>query len=118
MAKNKVATASEKSLRKRKVVPFYHELEDSLCSSLTELTQNTEGSQCFDMNSDFEDSMDSVEIQPRLKRRRIIESDDENEHDNDESATNSSNKIPVRIKKPLEINGNMESLFMEEEEYR
>lgn len=51
MAKNKVRTeSSEKSLRRRKVVPFYHELDDSLCSSLTEYTHNTEGSQLFEDN--------------------------------------------------------------------
>ncbi|KAJ8924959.1 hypothetical protein NQ315_001124 [Exocentrus adspersus] len=102
------SVVNEKLLRRRKVVPFYHELDDSLCSSLTEFTQNTEGSQCFDMASEDEDSVDSDE-RP-AKRRRM--SEDENE--------GKENGGLLMIRKPEEINGesNLEDLFADEEEYR
>lgn len=116
MRKNKITTesVSEKLLRRRKVVPFYHELDDSLCSSLTEFTQNTEGSQCFEMPSDGDDddeSVDSDETQRPAKRRRIIF---EVENEGKESSG------LLMIRKPSEINGetSLEDLFAEEEEYR
>lgn len=114
MRKNKVTTesVSEKLLRRRKVVPFYHELDDSLCSSLTEFTQNTEGSQCFEMPSDEDDdSVDSDETQRPAKRKRMI-FEDENE------GKESGGLLMIR--KPSEINGetSLEDLFAEEEEYR
>ncbi|KAJ8954073.1 hypothetical protein NQ318_004378 [Aromia moschata] len=85
LGENRVTTGSvsEKLLRRRKVVPFYHELDDSLCSSLTEFTQNTEGSQCFEMPSDSDGSVGSDDDNPRPSKRRRIESEDENENEND-----------------------------------
>lgn len=140
MRKNKVATesVSDKSLRRRKVVPFYHELEDSLCSSLTEYTQNTEGSQCFDEPSDTDESLDSDEIpNSRRSKRRRVESDedeiDENEsnltikrhaadkedlptvnteeNDDDDDDDNSNSEININIE-------NLEEIFAEEDEIR
>lgn len=100
MRKNKVTTESvtDKALRRRKVVPFYHELDDSLCSSLTEYTQNTEGSQCFEVPSDMDESLDSGEIPAsRASKRRRAESDEEN--DNESNSTTKrratiSNDVP------------------------
>ncbi|XP_018564119.1 uncharacterized protein LOC108905633 isoform X2 [Anoplophora glabripennis] len=102
---------NEKLLRRRKVVPFYHELDDSLCSSLTEFTQNTEGSQCFEMPSDDdEESVDSDETQRPAKRRRIFE---------DESEEKEGGGL-LMIRKPADINGetNLEDLYADEDEYR
>lgn len=145
MRKNKVPTesVSDKSLRRRKVVPFYHELDDSLCSSLTEYTQNTEGSQCFDVASDMDDSIDSDEIAAsRSSKRRRVESEEENDNE-----SNSTTKRRATIKTDVpDINDeeneenedhgendendensnstsnvnieNLEEIFTEEEEYR
>lgn len=53
-SRNKVVSSDKvlRSKRKRSQA-FYHELDDSLCSSLTEFT-NTESSQCFEFNSDVD----------------------------------------------------------------
>ncbi|XP_060535273.1 uncharacterized protein LOC132707430 [Cylas formicarius] len=79
LRKNRVITAdseSEKVLRKRKIQPIYQELEDSLCSSLTEFTRNTEDDNTsqygFDMNSDIETDESGEE---RHAKRRKIDSD-------------------------------------------
>lgn len=98
MRKNKVTTeSSDKALRRRKVVPFYHELDDSLCSSLTEYTQNTEGSQCFDVPSDMDESIDSDEIpNSRSSKRRRLESDEENDNE-----SNSTTKRRALIKEHI-----------------
>ncbi|KAG5887935.1 hypothetical protein JTB14_003030 [Gonioctena quinquepunctata] len=140
LVKNKVTTesASEKSLRRRKVVPFYNEMEDSLCSSLTEFTHNTEGSQCFEEPSDMDDSVDSDEVLRPSKRRRI-ESDDESQEDTPEdnkdeeadSATppEAQKEGLLMIRKPEDINGDreeeedplgctLENMFVDEQEYR
>lgn len=117
MVKNKVTTesVSEKLLRRRKVVPFYHELDDSLCSSLTEYTHNTEGSQCFDEPSDMDsvDSDDTPTVRPS-KRRKIVESDDEIENNNDNSTN--KNDSPPPVEKEEEQNFN--EMFLDEEDYR
>ncbi|XP_066250506.1 uncharacterized protein [Euwallacea similis] len=76
---NRVSTGeSEKSLRRRKNRPLYHELEDSLCSSLTDLpgagddmSQYGEGGAM----SDAESEADSDE-QP-AKRRKVDQSSKE-----------------------------------------
>ncbi|CAH1155264.1 unnamed protein product [Phaedon cochleariae] len=97
MVKNEVAS-DEKSLRKRKVVPFYHELDDSICSSLTEY--NTEGSQGLDEPSDSSSS-DSDEAQRPTKRRRIESGEDE---DNDSNKDDESNKDGASVD-PLALEG-------------
>nr|CAH7747198.1 unnamed protein product [Callosobruchus chinensis] len=115
MRKNKVPTesVSEKLLRKRKVIPFYHELDDSLCSSLTEFTHATEGSQCFDEPSDV-DSIDSDDhVRPRKKRK--LETEDENGYSGNVKYKGSMRR---RIK---EINGrpvNYEKMFIQDREFR
>lgn len=114
MQKSKVTadSVSDKLLRRRKVVPFYHELEDSLCSSLTEFTQNTEGSQGMEMPTDEEEeSVDSDEAQRPAKRRKISE---------EESNEQKENGGLIVVKKLSEINGevNLEELFEDEDEYR
>ncbi|XP_057671512.1 uncharacterized protein LOC130903436 isoform X1 [Diorhabda carinulata] len=134
MAKNKIKTEnSEKSLRRRKVVPFYHELDDSLCSSLTEFTQNTEGSQLYDDNSDLDGSDESLEeLRPR-KRRRIIESDDDDEDSLDRNER-TNGRVKRLCRKPNIVDDDEEEAagpvededeestlidkFMDEEEYR
>ena len=128
MRKNKVTTesVSEKLLRRRKVVPFYHELDDSLCSSLTEFTQNTEGSQCYEMPSDTDESVESDETQNQRPKRRRIEYEDENENEheiNENENESSKGSGLLMIRKPAEINGdaapvNLEDMFIDEDEYR
>ncbi|XP_050501254.1 uncharacterized protein LOC126881193 isoform X2 [Diabrotica virgifera virgifera] len=130
MAKNKVKTENpEKSLRRRKVVPFYHELDDSLCSSLTEFTHNTEGSQMYEEeNSDLDGSDDSLEeLRPR-KRRRIIESDEESDNAEKNERSNGirirgfeREEKPVMPEEPEEEEMDESTLidkYMEEEEHR
>lgn len=57
--------------RRKKNQPFYNELEDSTCSSMTEFT-NTESSQCFDLENDIESSSDSeTQSEPPSKRRKV-----------------------------------------------
>lgn len=132
MRKNKISTESvtDKALRRRKVVPFYHELDDSLCSSLTEYTQNTEGSQCFDEPSDMDDSIDSDEIpNSRSSKRRRVESDDENDNESNSTTKRHAKEDDVPILNAEEnsensnsnsnINlENLEEIFGEEEEIR
>ncbi|XP_074032895.1 uncharacterized protein isoform X2 [Leptinotarsa decemlineata] len=129
LVKNKVnsESASEKLLRRRKVVPFYHELEDSLCSSLTEFTHNTEGSQCFEENSDTDDSIDSDEIQRPRKRRRMVFDDDKSDENQEDSGESSAQlqgckEGMIMIRKPSDINGDreedLENMFADEEEFR
>lgn len=70
-SRNKIVITDKvlRSKRKRSQA-FYHELEDSLCSSMTEFT-NTESSQCFEFQSDI----DSIEEdEERQAKRRKIES--------------------------------------------
>lgn len=133
MRKNKVPTesVSDKSLRRRKVVPFYHELDDSLCSSLTEYTQNTEGSQCFDVPSDMDDSIDSDEIpHSRSSKRRRVESDEEIDNESNSTAKRRATikeHVPIITSEENDENSNsnsninienLEEIFAEEEEYR
>ncbi|XP_044756258.1 uncharacterized protein LOC123314898 [Coccinella septempunctata] len=68
-SRNKIVSSDKvlRSKRKRSQA-FYHELDDSLCSSLTEFT-NTESSQCFEFQSDV-DSMEEEE-ERQAKRRKI-----------------------------------------------
>nr|CAI5824761.1 unnamed protein product [Callosobruchus analis] len=115
MRKNKVPTesVSEKLLRKRKVIPFYHELDDSLCSSLTEFTHATEGSQCFDEPSDV-DSMDSEDhMRPRKKRK--LELEDENGYGGNVKYKGS---VRRRIKEINGRPGNYEKMFTQDREFR
>lgn len=67
----------EKEMRsqRRKPQSFYHELEDSLCSSMTEYTNTEESSQAMDQ-SDSE-SIDSDDNPRPSKRRKIDECDNE-----------------------------------------
>lgn len=142
MRKNKVTTESaDKALRRRKVVPFYHELDDSLCSSLTEYTQNTEGSQCFEVPSDMDESIDSDELpNSRSSKRRRVESDEENDNESNSTTKrratskdrvteinvddNEENEMPDHDDETSNnSNSNIniehfEEIFAEEEEYR
>lgn len=145
MRKNKVTTESaDKALRRRKIVPFYHELDDSLCSSLTEYTQNTEGSQCFEVPSDMDESIDSDELpNSRSSKRRRVESDEENDNESNSTTKrratskdrvteinvddNEENEIPEIPEHDDETSNNsnsniniehLEEIFAEEEEYR
>ncbi|KAL3285272.1 hypothetical protein HHI36_019382 [Cryptolaemus montrouzieri] len=68
-AKNRIVT-SDKILRSRRKRShaFYQELDDSLCSSLTEFT-NTESSQCFDFQSDIDSLGDDEDERPSKRKR-------------------------------------------------
>ncbi|XP_044270521.1 uncharacterized protein LOC123015107 [Tribolium madens] len=75
---NKVVTSSESEKvlrsRRRKSQAFYHELDDSLCSSLTEFT-NTESSQCYEeYHTDVESYDSENEDMERVKRRKLNDS--------------------------------------------
>lgn len=76
---NKVVTSgndnerekAERSTRRRRSQAFYHELDDSLCSSMTEFT-NTESSQAYeDFNSEMDSYESGEENLDRAKRRRL-----------------------------------------------
>ncbi|CAH2008390.1 unnamed protein product [Acanthoscelides obtectus] len=115
MLKNKVPTesVSEKLLRKRKVIPFYHELDDSLCSSLTEFTHATEGSQGFDEPSDV-DSVESEE-QMRPRKKRKLEVEDENGYGGQAKCKGA---VRRRIKEINGKSGDYEKLFTQDREFR
>ncbi|EEZ99574.1 uncharacterized protein LOC103314829 [Tribolium castaneum] len=75
---NKLVTSSESEKvlrsRRRKSQAFYHELDDSLCSSLTEFT-NTESSQCYEeYHTDVESYDSDNEDLNRAKRRKLNDS--------------------------------------------
>lgn len=83
IARNKLSELdSEKVLRstRKKPQPFYHELDDSMCSSLTEFT-NTESSQGCEMPSDME-SFDSEQDSQRPAKRRKLDSEVTEETEN------------------------------------
>ncbi|KAK9881406.1 hypothetical protein WA026_016296 [Henosepilachna vigintioctopunctata] len=69
-SRNKIVT-SDKTLRskRKRSQAFYHELDDSLCSSLTEFT-NTESSQCFEFQSES-DSVEDDDDSRSPKRRKL-----------------------------------------------
>jgi hypothetical protein len=75
LSNNKVITQSESEKvvrsRRRRSQAFYHELDDSLCSSLTEFT-NTESSQCYEeYHSEVESYESGSEDIERVKRRKL-----------------------------------------------
>jgi len=80
LRKNRVVTGeseSEKVLRKRKIQPMYQELEDSLCSSLTDLThRGDEDSQFGEEPASEVESEDSNQERP-AKRRKIVKDSQE-----------------------------------------
>ncbi|CAG9864756.1 unnamed protein product [Phyllotreta striolata] len=117
LAKNKMRTESaEKSLRRRKVVPFYHELDDSLCSSLTEYTQNTEGSQMFEDNSDIDGSDDDSDVAHSRKKRRIM-SDEEDAEDSERNGRKDGSISNLHESKPL-TDEDFAQLYQHEECHR
>lgn len=78
LKKNRVITEdadTEKVLRKRKIQPLYHELDDSLCSSLTDLTRHTAGEE-EEESSQFASEVDSEEsVDERPVKRRKVDSE-------------------------------------------
>ncbi|XP_076271977.1 uncharacterized protein LOC143203630 isoform X1 [Rhynchophorus ferrugineus] len=80
LRKNKVITGdseTEKVLRKRKIQPIYQELDDSLCSSLTDLTRRTAAIvPGDDESSQFASDMDSEEsVEERPSKRKKFDSE-------------------------------------------
>ncbi|XP_063931087.1 uncharacterized protein LOC135143150 isoform X2 [Zophobas morio] len=74
LSNNKVITQDAEKMgrsRRRRSQAFYHELDDSLCSSLTEFT-NTESSQCYEEDhSEVESYESDSEDTQRVKRRKL-----------------------------------------------
>ncbi|RZC35293.1 uncharacterized protein BDFB_004101 [Asbolus verrucosus] len=111
LSNNKVITHTESEKvvrsRRRRSQAFYHELDDSLCSSLTEFT-NTESSQCYEeYHSEVESYESDSEDLERAKRRKL-----------DPSIVLNIKEKNIQGEKDIQDVQVLKTLFRDEVEYR